>query len=80
MPVMQLQERGVRHSCTQRKHRLHRDRMEQFPGYRFFADEFEVLATVFPERRKAHAPLSPVDGRPMQRAKLRDVEALAYPA
>ena len=74
---MQLQDRGVRHSMTLRRHRLRRDCIEEFPGYRFSCNDHPVEATVFPERRKAHAPLSPIDGRPMQRAKLRQVEVLA---
>ena len=75
---MRLNEQGIRHSSMLRKHKLQRDRVEEFPGYRFFSDEYEIEATVFPEKRKAHAPLSPVDGRPMRRAKLREVEELAF--
>mgnify|MGYP001823632732 CR=1 FL=1 len=75
---MELHYRGIRHSSMQRKHRVNRDRTQAFPGYRFFTEDVEVKATVFPESRKTHAPLCPVDGRPMRRAKLRDVEALAY--
>ena len=74
---MQLHASGIRHSAVSRSHRIRRDRFEQYPGYRFFADDFEVQATVFPERHKGHAPLCPVNGRPMQRAGLRDVESLA---
>ena len=74
---MELHYRGIRHTSMQRKHRVHRDRTVAFPGYRFYAEDVEVEAMVFPESRKTHAPLSPVDGRPMRRAKLRDVEALA---
>ena len=75
---MRLLDQGIRHSATLRKYRLRRNHVEEFPGYRFFSNEYEVEATVFPERRKGHPPLSPVDGRPMRRAKLRDVEVLTY--
>jgi hypothetical protein len=74
---MQLQEWRIRHSMTLRRHRLRRNCVEEFPAYRFFCDDYPVEATVFPERRRAHAPLSPIDGRPMRRAKLQDVERLA---
>ena len=74
---MELHYRGIRHSPMQRRHRLQRDRTEAFPGYRFYAEDEQVEATVFPEYRKRHAPLSPVDGRPMRRARPREVEALA---
>jgi len=73
---MHLREWGIRHSMTLRRHRLRRNCVEEFPGYRFFCDDYPVETTVFPERRKAHAPLSPVDGRPMRRAKLGAVERL----
>jgi hypothetical protein len=75
---MRLSEQGIRHSSVLKRHRLGRCKIEQYPGYRFFADDFAIDATVFPERNRAQAPLSPVDGRPMKRAKLRDVERLAY--
>ncbi len=75
---MELQQCGIRHDSMLRKHKLRHDRFEQFPGYRFFADECKVETTVFPERGKAHSPLSPVDGKPMRRAKIREVEQLAF--
>lgn len=74
---MRLHAAGIRYSATSRRHRMRHDRFEQYPGYRFFADDFEVQASVFPERRKGHAPLCPVNGRPMQRAGLKDAESLA---
>jgi hypothetical protein len=74
---MRLQDQGIHHHTMLRKYRLRRDALEEFPSYRFFADDCGIEATVFSERLKAHAPLSPVDGKPMQRAKLRDVELLA---
>ena len=73
---LRLDARGIQHHLTQRRHRLRRDHVEDFPGYEFWADEWAVEATVFPERRKGHAPLSPVDGRPMARARLREVETM----
>jgi hypothetical protein len=72
-----LDSRGIPHFSMARKHRMSRDRLEPYPGFRFYADDFTVETAVFPERRKAHAPLCPVNGRPMKRANLRDVEALA---
>lgn len=77
MVGMQLYDRGVRHTSLLRRHRLQRDRIEEFPGFRFVVQDCEVETTVFPERVKAHSPLSPVDGKPMRRAKLRVVEQLA---
>lgn len=73
---MRLDACGIHYHLKQRRHSIRRGRQEEFSGYDFMADEFIVETTVFPERRKGHAPLSPVDGRPMQRARLRDVEML----
>lgn len=73
----QLDACGIPHFAMARKHRMQRDKVEPYPGYRFYADEFTVETTVFPEKRKAHAPLCPVNGGPMKRAGLRDVAALA---
>ena len=44
--------------------------------YHFNEEDCLVQATVFSERRQQHAPLCPINGRPMQRAGLRDVELL----
>lgn len=46
------------------------------PEYRFMAGDVRIDAAIFRETALHHAPLSPVDGRPMQRASLRDVQAL----
>ena len=72
----QLRMLGLRHRAVQIGHRWRRGETERLPGYRFFADDVECRATVFPERRRAHAPLSPVDGRPMRRADLREIRLM----
>ena len=46
------------------------------PAYRFTAGETRVDLTVFGPLAEREAPLSPVDGRPMRRASLTEVEAL----
>jgi len=73
---MRLDACGIQWHLRQRKHNVRRGQVETFPGHDFFADDFTVETTVFPERRKGHAPLSPVDGKPMRRARVRDVETL----
>jgi hypothetical protein len=72
----QLAAAGIAHQLTQRRHRMRHDEFAEFPGFEFWAAEFAGEATVFPERRAGHPPLSPIDGRPMQRAGLRDVQQL----
>lgn len=72
---------GIRHRSTQFGYRFQRGKTERFPGYRFVIEDCEFCATVFPELRRRHAPFSPVDGKPMQRATLKDLERLiAAPA
>jgi hypothetical protein len=56
--------------------RTRRDESEVFPGFRFRNGGFEFGVTVFPERGRGNAPLSAVDGRPMRRATMKDVEGM----
>lgn len=64
---------GIGHRTVARRHRLRHDEDEVFPGYRFAVRDCQFSGTVFPLRLRGHAPLSPVDGRPMRRAGLREV-------
>lgn len=71
-----LEAAGVQARAVEHRLRLRRDQSEPFPAYRFRRDGLEFDVTVFPERGRGNAPLSAVDGRPMRRATLKDVEAL----
>ena len=51
---------------------------QTFPGYRFVAGDTVVELAVFPTDGLRNAPLSPVDGRPTQRASLTRVERLLH--
>ena len=73
---LQLMTRQIHYRSTSQRLRLERDRTEVFPAYRFAVGDFETLATVLPERCRIHSPLSPIDGRPMRRARLQEVEQL----
>ncbi|HWP94579.1 MAG TPA: hypothetical protein VNL72_02445 [Gammaproteobacteria bacterium] len=46
------------------------------PAYRFLAGDVTIEAVVFPYDAIREAPASAVDGRPMRRATIRDLEAL----
>jgi len=72
-----LLDNGVPHEHGERSMRLASDDTERLPTYRFMADDVPVELVVFAERARRRVPLSPVDGRPMRRAALRAVEALA---
>ncbi|MEO8444602.1 MAG: hypothetical protein ABI567_06325 [Gammaproteobacteria bacterium] len=71
-----LEVLGIGHRPVERRHRLRPDEAESFPGYRFGAHDCEFSSTVFPLRLRGHAPRSPVDGRPMHRASLKELAAL----
>ena len=74
--AIQLERLGFEPRAIGLRHRWRRGEDQQLPGYRFFASNEEFLATVFNDRQRAHAPLSPVDQRPMSRAGLRQVAEL----
>jgi hypothetical protein len=63
----------------QRRFRLDADTTAQLPGFRFVYDGATVEVFVFEERAAHHAPLSPVDRRPMRRAARAAVLALIEP-
>lgn len=71
-----LESLGVRYRSVARRYRLRHDEVEQFPGYRLSTQGCEFSITVFPVRLRGHPPLSPVDGRPMRRAGLRELAGL----
>ena len=48
----------------------------RLPAFRFIAGETPIELIVFSERTRRRVPLSPVDGRPMRRAKPAEVAAL----
>jgi hypothetical protein len=74
--AMQLMDRGIRHEVGERRFRTQRDEVEAFPALRFTAGGHEVDATIFPRDGIRQAPPGPVDGKPMRRATLAEVEAL----
>jgi hypothetical protein len=48
----------------------------EYPGVRFEINDHPIEATVFPTDGIRQAPVSPVDGRPMRRADVSELEAL----
>lgn len=71
-----LSDNGIPFEESERRFRIKRERWECRPVFRFRADEVPVDLTVFPPTALRQAPLSQVDGRPMQRANLPAVESL----
>jgi hypothetical protein len=71
-----LDDLGIFHRDIARRFRLRRDEIEAFPGYRFSVHDCDFSSAVFPLRMRGHAPLSPLDGRPMRRASLKELAGL----
>lgn len=77
--AVRLLDRGIRHEFAERRFRVQRDEIAAFPSVRFSAGRHEVDATIFPRDGIRQAPPGPVDGRPMRRASLQEVEGLLEP-
>jgi len=73
---IRLEDRGVPHEVLERRLRYERDRTVSYPALRFVAGRQTVDAVVFPLDGIRQAPCSPVDGKPMRRASVAEVEAL----
>lgn len=71
-----LREHAIPFRQFNRRLRFGGDRLETVPSYRFTADAVPVELYVFGPEAAREPPLSPVDGKPMQRANARELETL----
>jgi hypothetical protein len=69
-----LQEHGIPYEEDNKRLRYGGDRFETVPTYRFLAEDTGIEVSIFTPAAAREAPLSPVDGRPMKRAGLKEVE------
>ncbi len=74
--AVRLIDRNIKHEVAERRFRVQRDEFEAYPAVRFTAGAHQVDATIFPRDGIRQAPPGPVDGRPMRRATLQEVEVL----
>jgi hypothetical protein len=75
----ELAGRGFRYQPFERRLRPRRDRKSDpaiYAAFRFEHRETPIEATVFPVDGIRQAPVSPIDGKPMQRADIKAVTAL----
>lgn len=70
-----LMDYQVPYKLQDKRLRLGNDQQQEFPCYRFMAGQVQIEAIVFPADKPV-APLSPVDGRPMRRASITEIEQL----
>lgn len=71
-----LMEAGIPFQASQKRMRLGKEEWQDFPSFHFLAGEHTVDLVIFPREGRREAPRSPVDGRPMTRAALQQVETL----
>ena len=71
-----LMDNSIPFHPVQKRLRISREAWQEFPAYEFMAGEQAVELVVFPSEGRREAPRSPVDGRPMRRARVEEVEAL----
>lgn len=74
--AISLMDKGIAHEVTEKRVRMNADRVLAYPGVRFEVDDHAIEATVFPKDGIRQAPVSPVDGKPMRRAGVSELEAL----
>ncbi len=71
-----LGERDIPYRSYERRLRSRRDRVDVYAGFEFGVHSAAIQATVFPVDGIRQAPLSPIDGRPMERADEERVRTL----
>jgi hypothetical protein len=71
-----LEATGIAYRTYERRIKSRKDQSDVFAGLEFDCSNATVQATVFPYDGIRQAPLSPVDGKPMQRADLKAVTDL----
>lgn len=71
-----LIERGIRYRTGDRRVRLANGEHASYPSFEFESGQAAVEATVFPEHGLREAPLCPISGGLMRRARRDEVEAL----
>jgi len=71
-----LMEANIPFQASHKRMRVSREEWQEFPCYDFLAGDHAVALVVFPREGRREAPRSPVDGKPMPRAGLEEVEKL----
>jgi len=74
--AIKLMDAGIPHEVTERRVKMNAERVLAYPGLSFEIDAQPIEATVFPTDGIRQAPVSPVDGKPMRRADVGELEAL----
>lgn len=73
-----LTRHKIPHEQREKRFRTAKDKYELYTAYSFIAGEVPIDIVVFPIDGQRQAPLSPVDGKRLQRANVSDVEVLLH--
>lgn len=71
-----LMEQDIPYDLAERRLRVNPSTIAAYPSFQFAADDAQIELIVFSSKEIRQAPCSPVDGRPMRRATLPEVESL----
>jgi len=74
--ALKLLERNIPHQSAERRLRYEPGRVVGYPAFRFVAGNQPVDVVVFPVDGIRQSPSSPVDGKPMRRADLAELQSL----
>jgi hypothetical protein len=78
--AMRLSNLDVSYRSYERRLKIRHNQVGAFPGFAFIHDGTEIECTVFHVDGIRQAPISPIDGKPMQRADIKVVQKLIKPA
>jgi hypothetical protein len=76
MVAMRLTDLNVSYRAYERRVKSRLGQVDAFPGFAFVHDSATIEATVFPFDGIRQAPISPINGKPMQRASIDAVRDL----
>jgi len=74
--AIQLIDSAIPYESCERRVRINAATVNIYPAYRFLASGHPVVLVIFPFRDRNQSPLSPIDGRAMQRLGLADLRRL----
>ena len=75
-----LLDKHIPFESRDKRYKIANDTYEQYPCFEFFAEQTKVEVVVFPASKHYARPLSPIDGKPMQRADMAALEVLLHQA
>lgn len=71
-----LIDHDIPYELVDRTVKFKHDKEAIYPSYQFLVRNIRIALTVFPHRKRNHTPLSPTDGKPMERAGTERVRQL----